>query len=244
MVKPQRAGASWLIGEVSVDLSEAIDVRYVLLTHHHLGHAAGLLKSSPKAVVANPFEVGMLADAVRFERYASTVLRRASAPAHRARALRINARFARMTAGWVDLDEFSAQVLPCGSHTWGHTCYRTEEGIFVGDLGGWIVSVDSLRRALALLRSLGSTTAYPAHEPPAPAREYAERLEGKLKALLKAYVECASEKTPYGMAACARGDGDVLRLAEEGIAFAKYLAEMGLAKLVVKSGRYYVKEVK
>lgn len=242
-MKPQRAGASWLIGEISVDLSDAADVRYVLLTHHHLGHVAGLLRSSPRAVVANPFEASMLTDGARFQSYASTVLRRASAPARHAQTLRINARFARIAAGWVDLDEFSAQVVPCGSHTWGHTCYRTEEGIFVGDLGGWIVSVSSLRRAIAFLRALGGITAYPAHEPPMPASEYAERLEGKLKALLRAYIECASEKTPYGMAACARGGGDALRLSEEGIAFAKYLAEVGLARLVIKSGRYYVKKI-
>mgnify|MGYP001770673283 CR=1 FL=1 len=243
-MRPSRAGASWIVGRVSIDLSEAADVSYVLLTHHHINHVAGLPRSSPRAVVANPFEAGMLSDEVRFERYVATILRRAGAPTGRVRALRVGVKFARIVAGWVDLDEFSAQVLPCGSHTWGHTCYKLDEGIFVGDLGGWIVNVNSLQRAISLLQSLGNIEAYPAHEPPTSASEYARRLGDRLKALLRAYKECASEGIPYEMALCARGGGDPLRLAEEGVAFAKYLAETGLVKLVVRSGRYYIKEIR
>jgi len=242
-VRPSRVGASWLIGGVSVDVSEPVHVKYVLLTHHHAGHISGLDKISPQAVVANPFEVAMLTDGARFRGYVAAVLRRAGAPPREVQAAGARARFARMAAGWVDLDEFSAQVLPCGSHTWGHTCFKTEEGIFVGDVGGWVVSVGSLRHVIALLRSLGGLAAYPAHEPPTTAAQYAEILEGRLRSLLRAYGECSSEGVPYAMALCARGEGDPLRLAEEGIAFAKYLAELGLARLVVKDGRYRVKKL-
>ncbi len=242
-MRPSRAGASWILGDVSVDLSEPVDVKYVLLTHHHVGHISGLSRSSPRAVVANPFEAAMLTDEARFRGYVAAVFRRAGAPLKDVPAARAGVRFARIAAGWVDLDEFSAQVLPCGSHTWGHTCFKIDEGVFVGDVGGWIVSVDSLRRAIALLRSLGDATVYPAHEPPTTAAQYAEILEGRLRRLLRAYEECSSEGVPYAMALCARGEGDALRLAEEGIAFAKYLAEIGLAKLIVRGGRYRVKKV-
>lgn len=42
-------------------------------------------------------------------------------------------------------------------------------------------------------------------------------------------------ENPYEIARCVRGDGDVLRLSEEGIAFVKYLAENGYVKIVASS---------
>ncbi|MEL9990679.1 MAG: MBL fold metallo-hydrolase [Thermoproteus sp.] len=242
-MKPSRVGASWLVGRVSIDASEPLDVLYVLLTHHHPAHTAGLSKSAPRAVIANPFEAGMLIDGNRFRSYVRAVFKRAGAPDREVQQPKAAGRFARIAAGWVDLEEFSAQVLPCGSHSWGHTCFKLEEGIFVGDLGGWVANVDALRRSIALLRSLGNTPVYPSHDPVTTAAEYAEALEGKLRGLLRAYGECLREGVPYAMALCVHGGGDTLRLAEEGIAFAKYLAEVGLARLIIDGGRYRVKKL-
>jgi glyoxylase-like metal-dependent hydrolase (beta-lactamase superfamily II) len=243
-VGPYRVGASWVLGDIAVDASEPLDVRYVLLTHHHKSHVAGLPATSAKAVVANPFEAGLLSDEARARSYVAAVLRRAGFAGDVAIDVpRLGVRFEKISAGWIDLDEASAQVIPCGSHTWGHTCYLFEEGVFVGDLGGWVVSVSSLIRAIQVLRTLGNKPAYPAHDAPTTAAEYAERLSSTVRGLLRAYRQCVRERTPYRMALCARGDGDPLRLSEEGIAFLKYLAEVGEVKILVRGGRYYAREV-
>ncbi|CCC82559.1 MBL fold metallo-hydrolase [Thermoproteus tenax] len=243
MERPQRVGASWLLGSVAVDLSEPLDVKYVVLTHHHYTHTAGLFLSRPRAVIANPFEVGMLTNSVRFTEYIKAVVKRAGAPTVEPAPRPVPGRFYSIAAGWLDLEEASAQVVPCGSHTWGHTCYRFETGIFVGDIGGWIVSVNALRRVMALLRALGDVAVYPSHEPETTAAQYASQLERRLNKLTKAYAECLDEDTPYSMALCARGQGDVLRLAEEGVAFAKYFAEAGLARIVNRGGTYHIKKL-
>ena len=74
----------------------------------------------------------------------------------------------------------------------------------------------------------------------APVEEFAARLEGRFRKLLAAYQECVGERTPYKIALCARGGGDVLRLSEEGLAFVKYLADLGHVK-ILNSTPYVVK---
>lgn len=228
-----KAGAGWLWGDLlAVDPPEDLAVDTALVTHHHPRHAAGAMRA--RRAVMNPLEHGMLADPARARRYAQLVYMRAGAPGDPPSPPQLPQAAAvhRFTAGWVDLGEASVRAIPCGAHTWGHTCYAVEAAVFVGDLDAWIVSVDSLLRAISMLRSMAGYTAYPAHGPPRPAAEYAEELSTSLRRLAKAYVECVGERTPYRMALCARGQGPTMRLAEEGLAFAKYLADMGVVRLV------------
>lgn len=237
-----KAGVGWLWGDLlAVDPPEDLAVDTALVTHHHPRHAAGAVKA--RRAIMNPLEHGMLADPARAMRYLQVVYRRAGAPGvpPPPYSPRISAAVHRFTAGWADLGEASVRAIPCGSHTWGHTCYAVEGAVFVGDIDAWIVSVDSLYRAISMLRSMAGYTVYPAHGPPRPAVEYAEELASSLKRLTKAYVECLDERTPYRMALCARGTGPVLRLAEEGLAFAKHLVDTGLVKLAGGSPYVLVK---
>lgn len=229
-----RSGVGWVYdGFFGVDVSEDVDVDVVLVTHHHERHVAGARRA--KRVVINQLEYSMATNLERAVRYVEVVLRRAGAP----RGVRPRVSVGpfrgvvyRFTAGWVDLGDLSVRVIPCGSHTWGHTCFGVENAVFVGDLDGWIVSVNTLINVLSSLRGLRGYVAYTGEGERVPLEEFVARVESRFKKLLAAYVECLGEKTPYEIARCARGEGDVLRLSEEGLAFVKYLAESGYLKIV------------
>ncbi len=230
-----RAGVGWVYeGFFAVDAPEDVDVGVVLVTHHHERHVAGARRA--RVVVMNPLEYSMAADLERALRYAEVVLRRAGAAGRPSVSVGpFRGSVYKFTAGWVDLGDVSVRVIPCGSHTWGHTCFGVENAVFVGDLGGWIVSVGAFLRVLASMKGLRGYVAYTGEGERVPLEEYVQRLEGDFKRLLRRYVECLGERTPYRIALCARGGGDVLRLSEEGLAFVKYLAESGYAKIVSSS---------
>lgn len=239
-----RAGVGWACdGFFGVDTPEDVNIDIVLVTHHHERHVSGARKA--KIVIINPIEYGMAADAHRATRYAEVVLKRAGAPRDYkpfVSTAPFNGTVYKFTAGWVDLGDLSVRVIPCGSHTWGHTCYSIDNVIFVGDLDSWIVSVNTFIRVLASLRKLRDYIAYTGRGERKPLEEYIDILNTTFKRLVKRYVECLGEKTPYKIALCARGGGDPLRLSEEGIAFVKYLVENGLAKLI-NSLPYTVKPI-
>ncbi|MCX8137351.1 MBL fold metallo-hydrolase [Pyrobaculum aerophilum] len=229
-----KAGVGWVYeGFFGVDVPEDVDVQIVLVTHYHERHIAGARWA--KKVIINPIEYSMATDLQRALRYSEVVLRRAGAPKDVKPAV-VAAPFRgsvyKFTAGWVDLGDLSVRVLPCGSHTWGHTCYGVENAIFVGDLDSWIVSVGVFINVLSSLRGLKGYVVYTGHGGREPVEEFVERISSSFKKLTEKYVECLGEKVPYRIALCARGGGDVLRLSEEGIAFVKYLAENGYAKIV------------
>ena len=237
-----RAGVGWLYeGFFGVDVPEDVEVEVVLVTHHHERHVAGARRA--RVVVINPLEFGMASDLERAVRYAEVVLKRAGAP--RGARPRVSAgpfrgSVYKFTAGWVDLGDASVRVIPCGSHTWGHTCFGFENALFVGDLGGWLVSVHAFQNVLSSLKGLRGYVVYTGEGESAPVEEFAARLEGRFRKLLAAYQECVGERTPYKIALCARGGGDVLRLSEEGLAFVKYLADLGHVK-ILNSTPYVVK---
>lgn len=232
-----KSGVGWVYdGFFGVDVSEDAEVDIVLVTHHHRRHVAGARKA--KKVVINQIEYGMATDYNRALRYTELMLKRAGAP----KDAKVNISVGpfsgvvyRFTAGWVDLGDLSVRVIPCGSHTWGHTCYGLENVIFVGDLDSWIVSVNTLINVMSSFKSLKNYMAYTSRGERIELSEYISKVEYKFKKLLAAYIECIGEKTPYEIARCVRGDGDVLRLSEEGIAFVKYLAENGYVKIVASS---------
>lgn len=227
-------GAGWIYrGFFGVDVPEDVDIDVVLVTHHHMRHVAGAQRA--KRVVINPIEYGMATDLERALRHAEIVLKRAGAPREKKphiSVLKFGGSVYRFTAGWVDLGDLSIRVFPCGSHTWGHTCFGVENTIFTGDLDSWIVSVSTFINVLYSLKGLRGYVAYTGGGERVQVEEYVATLESRFKKLLKTYVECIGEKTPYHIALCARGGGDVLRLSEEGIAFVKYLAENGYVKIV------------
>nr|WP_245521995.1 MBL fold metallo-hydrolase [Pyrobaculum neutrophilum] len=237
-----RSGVGWIYeGFFGVDVAEDAGVDVVLVTHHHPRHVAGARRA--KMVVMNPIEYSMASDPARAARYARVVMRRAGAPSvenPEVQAGPFRGAVYRFTAGWVDLGDISVRVIPCGSHTWGHTCFGVEKAVFVGDLDSWIVSVDTFIRVVASLRGLRGYTAYTGGGERKPLEEFLEELERSFKRLLGRYLECVGEKTPYGIALCARGGGDPLRLSEEGLAFVKYLAENGHVK-IVNTAPYVVK---
>ena len=239
-----RVGTGWVYeGYFGVDTPEEAGASTVLVTHHHERHVAGARRA--KLVVINPLEYGMASDLGRALRYAEVVLKRAGAP--RDYRPKISAgpfagRVHTFTAGWVDLGDLSVRVIPCGSHTWGHTCYGAGNVIFTGDLDGWIVSVPTFINVVSSLKGLKGYVAYTGGGERVEAEEFAAALEGKFRKLLRAYMECVGEGTPYRIALCARGGGDVLRLSEEGLAFVKYLAEGGYVK-ITNSTPYVVKRV-
>lgn len=223
-----RAGVGWVYeGFFGVDVPEEVEVGVVLVTHHHPRHVAGARRA--RMVVMNPIEYSMASDFERAFRYAQLVLKRAGAP-HQVPKVEVGpfrGRVYKFTAGWVDLGDLSVRVVPCGSHTWGHTCFAVDNAIFVGDLHSWIVSVNAFLNVLSTLRGLRGHVVYTGEGERKTVEEYAAELEAGFKKLVKAYVECVGEKTPYSIALCARGEGDGLHLAEEGLAFVKYLAETG-----------------
>jgi len=239
-----RVGVGWVYeGFFGVDVPEEAGVDVVLVTHHHERHVAGARRA--RRVVINPLEYGMATDLDRALRYAEVVLRRAGAPKGFKPRISVGpfkGAVYKFTAGWVDLGDISVRVIPCGSHTWGHTCFGVENVIFVGDLDSWIVSVHTFINVLASLKGLRGYVAYTGNGERIPVEEYVETLEAKFKKLAMRYMECVEEKTPYRIATCARGPGDVLRLSEEGIAFVKYLAEGGYVK-IVSSSPYVVKPI-
>jgi glyoxylase-like metal-dependent hydrolase (beta-lactamase superfamily II) len=239
-----RAGVGWVYeGFFGVDVPEDVEVDVVLVTHHHERHVAGARRA--RRVVINPIEYGMAADLERALRYAEVVLRRAGAPRDaktRVSTAPFRGAVYKFTAGWVDLGDLSVRVIPCGSHTWGHTCFGVENVVFVGDLDSWIVSVHTFINVVATLRRMRGYVAYTGNGERVSMEEYVESLMAKFKKLAERYVECVGEKTPYRIALCARGSGDVLRLSEEGIAFVKYLAEGGHVK-IVSSSPYVVKPI-
>jgi glyoxylase-like metal-dependent hydrolase (beta-lactamase superfamily II) len=239
-----RAGVGWVYeGFFGVDVPEDVEVGVVLVTHHHERHVAGARRA--RRVVINPIEYGMATDLERALRYAEVVLRRAGAPRDaktRVSAAPFKGAVYKFTAGWVDLGDLSVRVITCGSHTWGHTCFGVENVIFVGDLDSWIVSVHTFINVVAALRGMRGYVAYTGNGERVPMEEYVESLMAKFKKLAERYVECVGEKTPYRIALCARGSGDVLRLSEEGLAFVKYLAEGGHVK-IVSSSPYVVKPI-
>lgn len=237
-----RAGVGWVLeGVFGVDTPEEVEVGVVLVTHHHWRHVAGARLASK--VVINPIEYSLATDFEKLTRYADVVLRRAGAPKEVRPALSVvpfRGAVYRFTAGWVDLGDVSVRVIPCGSHTWGHTCYGVENAIFTGDLGGWIVSVGTFLNVVSSLKGLRGYIAYTGEGEKVPVEEYVKRLEAEFRKLVDRYVQCLGEKTPYRIALCARGGGDVLRLSEEGIAFVKYLADNGYVK-ITNSSPYIVK---
>ena len=239
-----RVGVGWVYeGFFGVDVPEGVEADVVLVTHHHERHVAGAREA--RRVVMNPLEYGMATDLERALKYAETVLRRAGAPRDAKPRVSVGpfkGSVYRFTAGWVDLGDLSVRVIPCGSHTWGHTCFGVENAIFVGDLDSWIVSVHTFINVVASLKGLKGYVAYTGNGERVPMEEYAESLAFRFKRLAERYLECVGEKTPYRIALCARGPGDVLRLSEEGIAFVKYLAEGGHVK-IVNSSPYVVKPI-
>ncbi len=232
-----RVGVGWLYnGFFGVDIPEGLDVDVALVTHHHERHIRGALKAA--RVVINPIEYSFATEFERVSRYIDVVFKRAGAPTSgkpKPTVYKFSGSVYKFTAGWIDLGEMSMRVVPCGSHTWGHTCFISENAVFTGDVDKWIVSVSSLLNVISMLRELRGGVVYTGDGERLAADEYAASLESNFRKLAKSYMECLSEKTPYRIALCARGGGDVLRLSEEGLAFVKYLAEVGHVKIVTSS---------
>ncbi len=244
-----------LIDAPSVSLERLGNVSYVLLTHSHVGHVeslAALAQRYRPIVIGNPIELAFLQDVERLAKYIRTVAKRAGADldavalAKEIHVPPLNARVYRMGSGNADLLEADVEVLPCGGHSWGSTCYRLGGVVFVGDLGRPWVSIRSLTSTLALLRGLDAV-AYPGHGEPVEARELALRVQGELRNTARKYLECIANGPPVETADCVFGRTAepyaYFRALEETLAFIGLFVEEGVVK-VSGSGTWKVSRVR
>ena len=232
-----------LIDAPSLDQGSLRGVSYILLTHSHVGHVRSLaevVRIYRPIIIGNPIELAFLQDLERLARYIRVVAKRAGASLDAAALARemhvplLGAKVYRMGSGNADLLEVDVEVLPCGGHSWGSTCYRVGGVVFVGDLGRPWVSIKSLTGTLATLKGLNAV-AYPGHGEPVNARELAIRVENELRGAAKLYLECLAEGPPVRTTSCVFGEAmtplEYFRALEETLAFVGFFVEEGMARV-------------
>ncbi len=232
-----------LIDAPRVSLEGRRGVSYILLTHSHMSHVESLIEVARQhrpIIIGNPIELAFLQDVGRLAKYIRTVAKRAGADldavalAKELHVSPLNAKVYRMGSGNADLLEADVEVLPCGGHSWGSTCYRLGRAIFVGDLGRPWVSIRSLTSTLALLRGMDAV-AYPGHGEPVGARELAMRIQGELRSATRRYLECLADGPPVETANCVFGElagpYAYFRALEETLAFIGLFVEEGIVRV-------------
>jgi len=244
---------------------------YIFLTHHHVNHAGGLpalVKAFKPIVIVNPTEYSFMTDKHRARKYIEAVLRRGGV----GRNSRLIGRIAKeyllilkkeelgrvysLVKGNIDTMYVDVGVIPCGGHTWGHTCYAIEDMVFIGDslTKSRILSISSyisLESTLSLLKTIRANAFYPGHGGPldrGSLEQAIENLREDVSKRLSLIIELAkSPVSIYDIAVSLYGRlEDPLELflaVQEVSAYVKYLSVH--RKVIVKNtkGRWIVRRV-